>query len=355
MPLAMQLTESLLSETHEELPVQSREQIIPLCQVEGVVISDLFGDLDDDGAEPAIDTSPTQLHEILRAAIRQAGRVPVADYEEPDASPQALIGEVRSCLQEAMSALDLALDIYEGTPTPSVRGAQPGLEAGGLCEEVERRMGREDGIPKITSLAFVARMGLRMRGQSLARLDPERHRWEILSACSGALREVIKALGAVDAAICQFEGMPVDTSHLAGALDRALRTRVAYLSFRSDVLGAGPPEPAEVHRRLRLAAASIAKLVGRDIYPHLRISDRAMLRQIQARIRSFLASPKAGDEAREAREAREAEGLRLYQDLASLADLIMGVNRRSELIEHDRRAGEPGGDAAQDECEAPPS
>lgn len=331
MAVAMQRPAYLPSELSEDPPEMSGQQPMAPGQLESVVITDLFGDLDDDGAEPVIDTSPAQLHDILRAAIRQARRIPVADFEESDSSPTALIGEVRSCLQEAMSALDLALDVYEGTPTPSVRGARPGVEAGGLCDEVERRMNREDGIPKITSLAFVARMGLRMRGQALSRLDPAQHRWEILSAASGAVRDIIKALGAVDIAICQFEGMPVDTSHLDGELELALRTRDAYLSFRRDVLGGGPPGPAEIDRRLRLAAASIAKLVGREIYPHLRISDRAMLRQIQARIRAFLAS------TRVAGEERAVEGLRLYQDLASLADLMMGVNRRSELIEHDRR------------------
>lgn len=347
MALAMQKLVPPASELDEDPAELSRGQGMAPRQLEAVVITDLFGDLDDDGAETVIDTSPAQLHEILRAAIRLAGRIPVADFEEPDSSPPALVGEVRSCLQEAMSALDLALDVYEGTPTPSVRGARPGLEAGGLCDEVERRMSREDGIPKITSLAFVARMGLRMRGQSLSRLDPSHPRWEILSAASGALREVIKALGAVDAAICQFEGMPVDTSHLAGELERSLRTRDAYLSFRRDVLGGGPPEPADVDRRLRLAAASIAKLVGREIYPHLRISDRAMLRSIQARIRAFLASPKVTG------EERAAEGLRLYQDLASLADLMMGVNRRAELLEHDRRTQEQDGGAAKERGEPP--
>jgi hypothetical protein len=164
----------------------------------------------------------------------------------------------------------------------------------------------------------------------IAAIDPARQKWELIEACSSAMREVLKALSALDLTICSYEGLEPGPSFYVTEIQRSLRVRAAYWSFRRDLVAAGPPAEGEVRARLRKAACSIAKLAGRDIYPSMRVGDRAMLREFQTKIRGWLV------QSRSESDGSTSTGLRLFQDLANLAELMLQVNRRAELMEHDR-------------------
>ena len=69
--------------------------------------------------------------------------------------------------------------------------------------------------------------------------------------------------------------------------------RAYYARVRREVAGDAPPEDHEMHERLLSVAASIAKLIGRDFYGDLRVSDRAALRGLQERLRSWIRGPGA--------------------------------------------------------------
>lgn len=109
-------------------------------------------------------------------------------------------------------------------------------------------------------------------------------------------------------------------------LATSLEVRCSYAELRRKLAIARPPEEHEIYARLRLVGTQLTVFVGKDIYPMLRISDRAVLRQAQARILAWL-----GSRPRDLRD-----GVRIWQDIAAFMDLLRKVNDRPELVEHDR-------------------
>jgi hypothetical protein len=67
-------------------------------------------------------------------------------------------------------------------------------------------------------------------------------------------------------------------------------------------------------------------LVGWEVYPNLRVSDRLHLRELQRRILDWLRGP-----------SDPAVGLRVWQDLEAFLQLLSLINRRQELIDHDHQ------------------
>jgi hypothetical protein len=68
--------------------------------------------------------------------------------------------------------------------------------------------------------------------------------------------------------------------------------------------------------------------MGRDVYVHLRISDRVQIRSLQERLIAWFLTPAQDLPA----------GVRLWQDISGFARLLLDVNKRQELVEHDRQA-----------------
>jgi len=68
----------------------------------------------------------------------------------------------------------------------------------------------------------------------------------------------------------------------------------------------------------------LAKMIGKDGFAAVRLTDRSMLLSLQERIMSWL---------REAGDART--GVELYQDVVTTAELLRSINRRQELQLHD--------------------
>ena len=141
----------------------------------------------------------------------------------------------------------------------------------------------------------------------------------------------MKALGALTVAICQLEGLPEPQTFYVTELERSLTVRRAYRIFYTDVDPTHDPSSGPIGPRLRRAATSIAKLCGRPIYPSMRVHDRYSLRMIQQRLQAWLA-PNDSDP-----RLVEAAGVRLFQDIAHLTELMLGVNERPELRLHDAR------------------
>jgi len=101
------------------------------------------------------------------------------------------------------------------------------------------------------------------------------------------------------------------------------------------VVGSAEPTPEEAGARLRRAGASLAKLVGRPIYVHLRTRDRHQIRRFQQRIADYLGGLGGVTPASRVTDLEMRDGLRLYRDLANLTELMMQVNNRVELRGHD--------------------
>lgn len=182
----------------------------------------------------------------------------------------------------------------------------------GLGAQTRSRSGTDT-----SGIAFVASFAVRARQDRLVAADVD-DRWEVLVAVDGLGRELRRTLTAIERAL---GGTEVDAQ---GVLD-ALRVRRSYVRFADAVGGAREPRDREVLARLRLTGAAIVKLVGDDAYRVMRAGDRRVIRAFHDRILGWIRSGSADAVA----------GLRLWRDVATMVELILGINNRPELAAHD--------------------
>lgn len=261
----------------------------------------------------------------LCALIERAMAVQFRAFEtQPvDAFAPGLVARMGALLTDALSLFGAVFDEHQDEELlPQAAAGAPFLQ------EIDRLMEASSSRQRIADLCFVARMELRAKQQPLTALAGASDPWLVLSGCASARRKLIKSACAVEQALCELEGLKSQSaSCYETELQTSLEVRRTYLQFRAEVLREGPPEPQVMVQRLRQAGVSIAKLVGRDVYENLRTDDRLQLRGFQSRLLAWL---RAGD------GAQTRTGLRIWQDLAAFAGMLVTVNNRAELRNHDR-------------------
>jgi hypothetical protein len=140
------------------------------------------------------------------------------------------------------------------------------------------------------------------------------------------LRRIKKGVGAADAAIAAAEGVE-RTIDFSSELQTSLKVRRAYARLRVELEKHAQTMP--LRNRFRAVGTQLAIFVGWDVYMDLRVHDRLVLREVQERILSWLREDSS-------HKASAAEGGRLWQDLVGCSHMLTQVNRRQELVEHDR-------------------
>jgi hypothetical protein len=279
-----------------------------------------------EGATSPRGAPPLASLERARATCRLAEAVPLAAYEELEgAAVLGLVDESRALLDDASLVVGALLEHYDGLSErrASLPDVEPAPTSTALFGALERSMEQDPGIKKVQNLAFVARFGLRRRAAALAELAADAGKWELIDAASSALREIGKALGAVDLAVCQLEGLPEPCTFYVTELERSLSIRHAYRIFHHEVARDVPG--LDCSARLRRAANAIAKLVGRPVYPSMRVHDRFMLRTVQKKLHAWLATGGGSN----------GSGPRLVEDVVHVAELMLKVGERAELRAHD--------------------
>jgi hypothetical protein len=252
-----------------------------------------------------------------------------------------LIAELRpiaaALVDRALATIDDVVDRCMAAPFGTSAEARPAEEGGATAspregaadERFELTLDslvdqRSSPLQAIDDIAFLARLELRQRRGRLAALAPDRSQMDILAECERSLRGVRKSLAALDQAVADAWNAPRSLDYRS-ELDTSLRVRRCYARLRREMLEGGEPRPEALTARLRAAGTLIAILVGREIYPELRIRDRLQLRELQGRILGWL------------REGFDdiAGGVRLFQDLAAFVRMLAEVNHRQELVAHD--------------------
>jgi hypothetical protein len=274
----------------------------------------------------------------LRAHLQEihaAAAVNVRRFEEnPNAPLDELLAAAEASLAAAEELCDGVSQWVEEDQEPSL-SADPDLGPTSLIyKEIDARLSRAAGAAQVADLAAVGAMMLRGRRRALREVTARTpSRWEIVDASAGAFRAVKKALGALDAALARLStGEEASSLHLS-ELSRSLLVRREYFRFRRDILARAAATPhldgaGAVCARLRSAGNILARLIGSEAYEHLRTKDRVLLRALQPRIIAHLRAAAGG-------AADAAEGVHLWQEIESLAELLAGVNRREELVQHD--------------------
>jgi len=274
--------------------------------------------------------SATEFQQRLRNVAERARAINTRDFEgkPPLALKQDLLPVLSAVLSEAIGLLGSVLTHYE-KPNDSDAKEFADVETEEFYRRIDGLMNDESGPQRIVELAFIARWELKRKAEELQTVATSKDdAWDAIARCGSSRRRLLKSAIAVETAICEHEGLSSTLRELnLTELRRSLETRRAYAIFRGELSG-HPGDGAErIKQGLRGAGIAIARLIGRDVYEDLRVTDRMQVRTLQERVLRWL----RGDEGFDGNA-----GLQIWQDLSAFADLLLQVNNRQELREHDQ-------------------
>ncbi len=239
-----------------------------------------------------------------------------------------MVRQVRELMARTVELMRELTDFYDAESVAHGEAGQSAAGGDDLLKDIGALISSELAAREVSGLAFVARGQLMEMQDALSSALEHKLVWAVASHADSSLRHAGKALIAVESAVREYEGLEAIDRRWVDLQD-SLATRRLYGQFRRAVLRGGDPRTRdELAASLKSAATRIAILRGLEIYPFLRIDDRLTVRRLQKRIAAWLDGE--GDASREA-------GRRLWQDLISFARLLMKVNDREELREHDRQ------------------
>ncbi|MDH5760542.1 MAG: hypothetical protein OEZ65_13210 [Gemmatimonadota bacterium] len=263
----------------------------------------------------------------------EARSIDLRSYEESDASTirVELVPRVLMNLDQGVMVLNAVLthfEVREAQAAVAPTQPQTGKSDWAFLREIDTMVQEAHSPEAVKDIAFFSMGEMRRRRARIEKILGKDDIWLILSELDGGLRYVYKALTALEAAMCQLSGVTPRLGFFT-ELHRALATRQVYGRFRQEVDSGGEPDPDGVYDRMRSVAVGIAKLIGRDIYPDLRVTDRGEIRKLQRRALDWLKGGRGAD---------PEAGLRLWQDCSAFTGLLREVSRRQELFEHDTKA-----------------
>lgn len=239
-----------------------------------------------------------------------------------------LVREARSLIERTGDLMGDLMRFYDAESVAHGESEEED-DDGGFLKEIGAQISSELAAREVSNLAFVARGQLVEMQEALIAALEKQQVWAVASHADSGLRHAGKALIAAEIAICEYEGLPAPDRHWVD-LEVSLETRRLYAQFRRAILRSGEAKAGDaLAAQLRSAATRIRVLRNLESYPFLRIDDRLTIKELARRIASWLnGEGDAGDQA----------GQRLWADLVSFARLLVKVNDREELREHDRKA-----------------
>ena len=239
-----------------------------------------------------------------------------------------LIEKIRVVIHDTATLASDIMDFFddgeESRPEPDPEF--DGDDTSGLIQ-IGAKISSELATREISDLAFVCRGQLLEILEALEGAVERKEIWLVASHADTGLRRATKGLITLEAAIREYEGLPALERNWID-LEDSLEIRRLYGQFRRAVLRPMPEDHRALRMHLRKAATRIAILRDLKIYPLLRIDDRLEIRSLQKRILAWMSGD--GDSSEDA-------GRRLWTDLVSFARLLVQVNNREEIREHDRR------------------
>lgn len=270
------------------------------------------------------------LQRSLLRVVHRTRAIDVRHYEwrEQTSLQEELLPAVVESLSDAINVFKQVLEYYGSTRLDDAADAGSDTAVAELQPGIGPTNEAGDGIQRITDLSFMARWELHREVEGLEKIKSSREPWVIISESGRACNRLVTSAIAVENAICASEGLSRILTHLFhGELNRLLQVRRAYAVFRQTVAAGGPATLENVRERLRGAVIGIAQLVGSDVYRDFRASDRRRIESLQSRLIGWLDATQEED---------ALAGLRLWQDVASVSELLLEVNKRAELREHDQ-------------------
>ncbi len=239
-----------------------------------------------------------------------------------------MVQQVRGLMAQTIEVLRDLTEFYDAESAAHGEKDESQAADGDFLREIGAQISSELAAREVSSLAFVARGQLLEMQEALTAALKNRQVWGVASHADSGLRHLGKALIATESAVCEYEGLPATDRRWVDLAD-SLEIRRLYAQFRRAILRGGDPlTDEELARRLKSSFTRIAILRDLEIYPFLRIDDRRSIKRLQKRIESWLNKTEG---------STDEVGFRLWEDLASFARLLIKINDREELREHDRQ------------------
>lgn len=261
-----------------------------------------------------------RIHERIIACGDAALSLDIRPYE--GATAEELHAELapisHELLEEAAAIVYALMEVFEG--------ASPAEDSPHRAETGEAPSGASEHRAQISDLAFIAMLEFGQLDPA-GRLHQISDPWEIIAYCEDANRRVAYTLTMLEQPIAALRNVERGLDPMSEVLI-AIETRRHYARLAQSVLKHQTPENFdELKRALRAIGTAIAMLIGRDIYGHIRVHDRQQIRALQSRILDWL---------RDEHPPRTyADGIRLWGDLVGACQLLMQINRREDLVQHD--------------------
>ncbi len=250
----------------------------------------------------------------LISALRELVRIAVAlEVAKPDQAEWRTVGvtlapKVRRILEGGRDVFSRFLEIFD----EGAEGEADGVEA--LFRA------------KVADQCFVARLELSHWIESFREIDEVEDPWMLIARCNQGLGTFIKAATALEEVVCRHDGTDPELGALSDT-ELCINLRRAYTRFRQAIGQDGEPLTGDLARRVQEAVDAIARLLGGALLTAIRISDRCQLMNMHERAHNWLLAGQLAD---------PKEGQHIWQDMLALSELMMQVNRRQELVEHDR-------------------
>lgn len=179
----------------------------------------------------------------------------------------------------------------------------------------------EIGAEELVDVCVVARVQVSAGGGALLEGDDA---LETLSHCNHTRGAVIAAIYATDEAICRHEGWE-SLPRTATSLPSGITARRAYARFRALLRNVELDTSLTVERRLQQVTDAIQAMVDPPMGKKLRVNDRIQLRRTRQQIVKWLDEPN--------RDELEAEAH--WNNVVTVSELLMMINHRQELLQHD--------------------
>lgn len=248
-----------------------------------------------------------------------------------------LVKQVRSLVRQTAELMLEIMECYDaeaaGTAPSDISATDiSATDDEAFLKEIGAQISSQMAVEEVSGLAFVSRGQLLDMQTAIDDAVASRHTWKVAAQTDTGLRRAGRALVAIESAIRECEGLPVEYRQWQN-LDDSLEVRRIYGELRRSIMEEAGDDPEtltddEIPGALQHAAVSLAKLRSLEIYPFLRIDDRLQIRRLQKRILKWL---EHGDEGSE-------NGASLWSDLLGFTHLLAQVNHRQEIREHDRLA-----------------
>jgi hypothetical protein len=278
-------------------------------------------------------TQPT-FEDLQMRMVDLATRVESVDIRRFESHPPAVLAIELAPLVQVLvrDAQQVVLDVARTceTETRRRRGSRPDEDVlAGF--EFERALdaaveGRTSWTPEaVGDIAFLAGIELRQRSERLAVLAGHTNHEAIIGECDSTLRRIRKALTTIDRAFERASLAPAQLD-FTSELHVSLEVRRTYAKLQRRVKAIGVPSGDTFYVQLRAIGTALATVVGWKGYSDLRVRDRMQLRELQRRLLAWF------------RTDRDlTAGHRLWQDLDNFIQMLVDVNHRQELKEHDKQ------------------